>query len=217
MPQKYKHHRFTNKTGILTVLESESGGVYKSELEKDAFVRYLINPGARVIKMQEPCINYIDANGKKRRYTADVRVEWDNPALRARAIEVKYSRELTRHPELAEKFARVRDAFAAQSIEFVVLTEKEIRATGIAMMRFVFGYRNDPEAECEEQILASVGRNQGTTLGEVLDVVAGQNAFKRAIVGSSVWRLVAVHRLRVDFTQRLDETAKLALPSDILN
>lgn len=208
-----KHHRFTNKQGFLTVRDSDSGGRYRSQLEMNACIRYIMNPAVKLVKLQHPSITYKDAQGKRRRYTADLWVEWNNPALRPLAVEVKYQKELNRDPALADKFRLVEQQFAQAGMDFIVLTEAHILAPDIKMMRFVFGYRNDAPTPVEDVILGLVKRRGEVRLAELLEAIAGDNIYAQSCVVPSVWRLVGVHQLRVDFSKTLDSTAKITLPA----
>lgn len=210
-----KHHRFTNKQGILTVRDSESGGRYKSKLEMNACIRYLMQPAVKMAKLQHPCIAYRNAQGKPRRYTADLWVERNNPALRPLAVEVKYQRELDRKPELADKFERVKSEFSRRGADFLVLTEKEILAPDIEMMRFVFDHRNAEPLTVEGDILTVVRRHGEVLLGDLLAAVAGERSYVQALAAPAVWRLVSTHQLRVDFEKILDATAKISVPAAI--
>lgn len=207
-----KHHRFTNKTGFITVRDSESGGRYKSQLEKNGCLRKLMDPAVKKVRLQEPVLYYVSARGKRSRYTADLWVEWHNPSLRPLAIEVKYKKELKRDPELEIKHELVRAAFGKEGKAFLVHTEDQILAPGIEMMRFVFGYRNNEPSAVEQDILTVVRRHGEIALGVLLATVAGDNTYAQALVTPAVWRLVSVHQLRVDFTRNLDSTAKITVP-----
>ncbi len=210
-----KHHRFTNKQGILTVRDSESGGRYKSKLEMNACIRYLMQPAVKLAKLQHPRISYQDAQGKSRRYTADLWVEWNNPALRPLAIEAKYQRELNRRPELSGKFKRVKAEFSLRGVDFLVLTEREILASDIEMMRFVFDHRNAAPMNVEGDILKVMQRHGELLLGDLISAVGGANRYSQMLVAPAVWRLVSVHQLRVNFEKILDATAKISVPAAI--
>lgn len=210
-----KRHRFTNKTGIITVRDSESGGRYKSQLEKHGCIRKLMDPAVKKVRLQEPILYYVNARGKRSRYTADLWVEWHNPSLRPLAIEVKYKKELKRDPELAIKHELLRVAFAKEGKDFLVQTEDGINAPGLEMMRFVFGYRNNAPSEAEHDIMTVMRRHGDMALGDLLATVAGDNTYAQALVTPAVWRLVSVHQLRVDFAKNLDATAKISLPAAI--
>ncbi len=206
-----KRHRFTNSTGILTIRESDSGGLYQSMLERNAFIRELMDPEVKRVRLQEPRINYSDALKKRHRYTADLLVEYHSALRRPKVVEVKYTRELVRKPELREKFIRLKSEFALHSQCFEVVTESEIYAPGFPMMRFIFDYRNNQPTEVDQAILSITRRHAEITLGEILSAVCGDARVARLQVATSVWRLVATKQLTVDFKEILDETAKVSV------
>ncbi|HVZ65079.1 MAG TPA: TnsA endonuclease N-terminal domain-containing protein [Lacunisphaera sp.] len=208
-----KHHRYTNKTGFVTVQGSNSGGRYKSQLELHGCMGKVMDPAVKTVRLQEPMIRYINARGKKSRYTGDLKIEWHNPSLCPQVIEVKYKRDLKRDPNLAIKHELLRVAFAEQGVEFLVYTEDQIHAPEFEMKRFVFGYRNNPPSAFDEDIMTVMRRHGTISLGDLLAVVAGTNTYAQALVTPAVWRLVSIHALRVDFTKILDATAKITLPA----
>lgn len=213
MSRTMKRHRFTNSTGIITLAGCASGGRYKSQLEKEAFIRMFLTAGVDQVRMQEPCISYRDCQGKNRKYTADMRVTFEGHSRPPLIVEVKYQRELDAKPELVEKLTRVAAAFAQRGFAFHVMTDREIKAPGLEMMKFVFGYYNEAIEPAQGQIMQCMKRFHSLTLDDLLSAVAGDNLLRRALVTPSVWRLVAHGQLVTDFTKILNETAIIRLPA----
>lgn len=211
-----KRHRFTNSTGILSVRDSNSGGLFKSHLEKCAFIDYLISPGTKLVRLQEPSISYTDAQGKKRRYTADLNVERRNEA-RPLVLEVKYQRELCRKPDLEQKFELIKAEFARRGIDFRVIVETEIHTSAFPMKRFVFDYINNSPHADEPKVLMVLRRHGMLRLEQVLFAVCGSSRVAQVQLAPAVWRLVATGKILVDFKENLDLAAKLQAPPAIEN
>lgn len=208
-----KLHRFTNSTGILTIRDSDSGGLYRSMLERNAFIHELMNPEVKRVRLQEPRITYADALKKRHRYTADLLVEYQSALRRSKVVEVKYSRELVRKPELKEKFIRLKSEFALRGQDFEVVTENEVYVPGFPMMRFIFDYLNNQPAEADQAILDLIRGYKALSLGEILSAICGNDRVARLQVATSVWRLVAAKLVTVDFNKILNETAKVSFPA----
>jgi hypothetical protein len=204
-----RHHRYTNVTGNAIVRGSESGGRYKSKLEKHGFIRWLMQPEVRTARLQWPCIKYHDAAGKPHRYTGDLLVDFQ-PILRRRplVVEFKYAEKLKKHPELKTMYAAVEAELNRRGYDFRLQTEENVYTPEFSMMKFVYGYRNDDPHPDEPQILACVASQGGLSLAALVQGISSSRARQAELI-PAVWRLVALHRLSVDFSQVLDLSAKI--------
>jgi len=204
-----RHHRYTNSTGIAVVRDSESGGHYKSKLERHGFIRWLMKPEVLTARLQEPCIRYRDADKKPRRYTGDLLIEF-LPSLRRRplVVELKYADKLKKEPALVDFYSAMKVETNRGGRDFILETDEDIYAPGFKMMKFVFGYRNNDPHKGDRQLLATVARNPGLTLERLVQAQSADRVEQAELI-PAVWRLVALHQLKVDFQQILDRSAKI--------
>lgn len=208
-----KRHRYTNSTGTITVRGSASGGTFKSRLECHGFIRAFMGPDVETVRLQSPTIHYTDAAGKRRRYTGDLHVQFDERAKRRNlVIECKYAQQLASDPELVAKLKHVDRAMAGMGYEFAVQTERIIRAHDLRMMRFVFDHVNNDPHPASQTIMDCVKTHKCLSLDDLVKAIALD------VIGSlelvpEVWRLVARRQLAVDFNEILNMSAKIRLPS----
>jgi hypothetical protein len=204
-----RHHRFTNSQGTAHVAGSKSGGRYKSKLERNGFIRWLMNPEVEQVTLQQPRIQYFDQDGEPHRYTGDLLVEFYAATnRRALVIECKYTSQLKSHPELQIKHDAVGAAMNALGRDFIVQTEEDIYAPGFAMMKFVFEHRNNAAHPAQREILAYVKQHGSVNVGELIAALRAHRIAQLELI-PEVWRLVAHHSIRVDFKKTLDLSAKL--------
>jgi hypothetical protein len=209
------HHRFTNVTGVAVVRDSDSGGHYKSKLERHGFVRWLMRPDVKRARLQRPCIHYRAADGEPHRYTGDLLVEFlPSAARRPLVVEFKYSAKLRRQPELKALYAVVEEELNQQGFDFLLQTESDVHASGFKMMKFVFGYRNNDPNLADEDLLKRIGREPGICLRELVQGMSPLRGKQLELV-AAIWRLVALHQARVDFSKILDLSAKIE-PAPVL-
>jgi hypothetical protein len=208
-----KRHRFTNSTGTINIRDSESGGRYKSKLEKYAFIRTFLGPDVISVHLQQPRIKYVDATGEPRRYTGDLLVQFHERAKRRPlVIECKYARKLKSDPGLAKKHQRVAATLDRQGRDFVVHTEHDVQTSDFRMMRFVFDHVNNDPHPASQEILGCLATHRSLSLEQLLNALRSDLLSQCALI-PEVWRLVARHRLSVNFQESLDRSAKISLPS----
>jgi len=205
-----RHHRFTNVRGTATVENSASGGQYRSKLERDGFITWMLNPDVAQARLQKPRVRNPEADGSWRRYTGDLLVDF-HPKLQRRqlVIEFKYGKELadlrktdpSRYPEI-EVYLQ------SKKREFLIQTEEHIHCPGFQMMRFVWDYRNNDAHPASDEIISHVQAHPSVALGEMVAALRAERIARLELI-PEVWRLVATHRLRVDFKKNLDQSAKL--------
>jgi hypothetical protein len=205
-----RHHCFTNSRGVAHVTgDPISGGVYKSLLEKHGLIRWLMNPDVEHARLQQPRIRYRDGLSKPHRYTGDLLVEkFPQVGRRPLVIEFKYKKKLADEPELKTKHEAVGRAFDRYGHDFEVQTEDDVYAPGFEMMKFVYGYRNNQAHPASGEITASVVRNPGISLSELVKTLRCERLAQLELV-AEVWRLVAVRELATDFLKVFDDSTKL--------
>ncbi|HEY0967269.1 MAG TPA: TnsA endonuclease N-terminal domain-containing protein [Opitutaceae bacterium] len=206
-----KRHRFTNSTGTVAVRGTNSGGKYKSKLEREGFIKAYLGADVVSVHLQQPGITYTDGSGKPRRYTGDLLVRFNEKSKRRPlVIECKYAQALADDPSLVEKHKRVALAFNEKGHDFSVQTEREIRTPDFRMMKFVFDHRNNDPHPANHEIMTCMRTHKSLSL-EVLIKAVRSNLIEQYALIPEVWRLVALGELKVDFHQNLDLAAKITL------
>jgi len=208
-----KHHRFTNSTGTIRVADTDSGGDFRSKLERHGFIHWVSQLDVVLVRLQEPRITYLDETGKKRRYTGDLLVHF-HPRVcrRPLVVECKYAANLERDPELVKKLKRVGEAMRRLDRDFMIQTEHDIHTSEFKMLKFVFGHRNNDVHPAQQEIMDCMSLHKQTTLGELLNALR-TDILKQCALIPEVWRLVAMHKLTVNFNEVLNHTVKISLPS----
>lgn len=206
-----KRHRFTNSTGTIAVRGTNSGGKYKSKLEREGFIKAYLGAGVASVHLQQPCITYTDKFGEPRRYTGDLLVRFcEKLKRRPLVIECKYAQALIDDPELVEKHKRVGLTLNGKGHDFSVQTEREIRTPDFRMMKFVFDHRNNDPHPGNQEIMTCMRTHKSLSLEALIKAVRS-NLIEQCVLIPEVWRLVALGELKVDFHQNLDLTAKISL------
>lgn len=155
---------------------------YESCLERDFYL--LCNHAPDVLKFQHQpiTIDYLDKNGKKRRYTPDVYVEYKDH--RRGLYEIKYEEEIIeKHQEYEERWVAAEAWAKENSLEFAILSEKQIKNTRKANVWFTLGASkcasNDKYTNKITNLLAPEGEEYNSIcikLSETLGVEVGKAA-----------------------------------------
>ena len=197
-------HRFTNSRGRILIRGSSSGGLYRSKLEKDGFIKWFFDTSLTRVRLQEPRIKYQDDSGEWHRYTGDLSLEYtDASGRQARVIEFKYQRELDAKPWLKRKFELVEAVFRRQGLAFDVLTEADVYTSEFAGKRFIFEHRNSDPHFAKDELLWVAARRGELRLGELVSAVRTEEVARLSLI-PEVWRLVSIGALRVNFTRVLN-------------
>jgi hypothetical protein len=208
-----KHHRFTNSQGTITVRDCDSGGIFKSRLESLGFIRAYLGPDVASVHLQSPVIRYTDVAGKRRRYTGDLHVRFQERAKRRPlVIECKYEDALQADPALVTKLKHVGREFDGLGFDFCVQTEKIIKAADLLMMRFVFDHGNLDPHPVSKQVMDCMRVHKTLSLEQLIKTL-GLGTLAGYEIIPEVWRLVACRQLAVDFKEILNLSAKIHMPS----
>ena len=113
--------------GIISTSKNPLGYVeYESCIERDFLLLLIHSPSVLTIYHQYKTIHYMDKNGKDRRYTPDVYVEFRDG--RRILVEIKPDEEvINKASKYDERWNAAREWAEAKGIAFMVLTETDIR------------------------------------------------------------------------------------------
>jgi len=205
-------------TRAVTGRHARSGARYESSLERDFFELMMSDPMVDKIEEQPVRINYVDKNGKKRRYTPDALVTFKpNPITqevrRALLCEVKYRDEYKKNfLDLQERIRAALRYARHLGWQFKVVTDREIRTTYLDNIHFLAGFRDrEPHEEHVISILDHLER-VGTMATAVLLSTMASDPWKQAEIIPTLWWLVAHSKLKVDLSGPLSMESPLSLP-----
>lgn len=184
-------------------------GRYQSKLERSAIVAWLLNPDVASTRLNSHTITYVDADGKKRRYTPDLVIEWKSSVRRRPlAIEMKYAAELATDLSLEKKHALLTIVFSRLGYDFVVHTEEDVFTPDFPAKAFILGHLNDPSCARESEILGRVCDAGCISLGELLSSLS-DNERERLCLVPAIWRLVAHRRIFIDYSGPIGDATLL--------
>jgi hypothetical protein len=196
---------------------------FESSLERDLELLLEFDPRVLEFEEQPVHVSWCGPGGKPHVYTPDFLVTYTHfdPARDPRLkclVEVKYRFDLVKN------LAQYRPAFKAaisyaadRGWRFKILTEFEIRAPFLRPVRFLLPFlREEPDEAMEALVLATVARQAERPrikpkINTVLDELCP--SADRGEVLRSLWRLVAVGRLRINFRQSFTLSSIIWIPS----
>lgn len=176
---------------------------FESALERDFLILLDFDPAVEDVLEQPFRINYVDKDGRKRYYTPDFVVEYENGD---RTIyEVKYRANLK--DEWASLKPRFRAAirYAKQNeMRFSIATEVEIRGSSyLANVKFLRTYRSAAPAAGIDEHLVRTLVTLGETTPESLLAAAYWTKENRIKAVAPLWRLVATRQIHADLYEPL--------------
>ncbi|MGO1073833.1 TnsA endonuclease N-terminal domain-containing protein [Lysobacter sp. CA199] len=173
--------------------------VFESSLERDWLMALDFDPSVRTIQVQPFSLHY-QIEGFTRRYTPDVRADYDYPSGSATVVY-----EIKPWEELSINWARYRPRFKAavrycrgRGWRFKILTEHQIRTALLDNARFLRRYRSMPEQELYGQQLLYTMRALGKTTPQALLAAAYWAEETRMAALPMLWKLIATRRLLTD-------------------
>ena len=222
MPVRQIPMQFRSLTGRFASGKIRRSVGFESSLERD--LELLLEFDPRVLDFEEQPLHVVwrGPNGLPHIYTPDFLVTYTrfdpqvDPKLKC-LVEVKYSFDLSK------RLAQYRPAFKAavsyaadRGWRFKILTEFQIRKPCLSHVRFLLPFlREDPDEAMEATVLATVERLADRPwfkprICHVLDDL--QYRKDAGEVLRSLWRLVAVGRLRMDFSKTLTTRRQIWIP-----
>lgn len=202
--------------GLMPCSKVLEGGIakFESSLERDFFV--LLEFNGDVLRWDpQPVRIPVETTGRD--YVPDVLVTFvpepgANESKRT-LYEVKYRDDLKKHwkdyhPRLraARRYAR------SQGWDFKIITEKEIRGSGLlwnAKFLLPYGY-DDPQESCQILLRTSLRRLGVGTPKTVLEA-SSADQWEQALLLSSLWSMVSDGSIGADLTQRLTMDSEIWL------
>lgn len=206
MPVRRIPKNYRNVTGIAAHQKANGKAMFESTLERDFLTLLEFDPAIKTFEVQPLTIEWVNAEGKNRRYTPDVLATFHQHGRSSKVLyEVKYRSELKQHwLELRPKFrAAVRFA-RQQSWRFKLITEIEVRGTYLDNAKFLLPFvRQGPAEEARMDLLdEQIRRMQETTPAEILGHIF-QDEWNRARLLPTLWYLIGTRQIGIDLNTKI--------------
>jgi hypothetical protein len=150
------------------------GAEFESSLERDLILFCVWTYPLDSIKPQPVKIEYIDSQGRPRRYTPDLLLSFDRklaPDRKPMLCEVKPREELRANwTELKAKFRAARRLCKQKGWEFRIFDEHRIRTARLRNIQFLWGYRNSASYDdLDEPIAQAMRQYEKVRLRDIID------------------------------------------------
>jgi TnsA endonuclease-like protein len=210
--RKIGKSRITN-TGRHPSVKAGRMIAFESALERDLFRLLEANPEIKSF-CEQPCtIKFVDAAGKKRSYTPDVRAEYVRPlkhnGRRGYLGEVKSSNFLRRKLALMKPALRAAMKYAhANNLDFHLFTEASLRSPFARNVSFLLHYRDRTVAPGTVATILAAVPSGGIEIQHLVSALS-TDAADQARFLTSVYTLVATGRLCANLDVSLAMTTRV--------
>lgn len=171
---------------------------YESFRERDLIVLLAFDPTIETVEDHPFTIEYTEA-GRNRVYTPDALVRFKaSTKRRPLLIEVKTEAELERAGKTFEPAFNAARAYCKNhSMQFEVVTDKQLLRPRVRNLRFLFPYRLVAADSVLEGRVMELASTCPTTVRELVGVMANEGYVWGDVV-TTVWRLTSLQRIEVD-------------------
>lgn len=185
-----------------------NGQEFESSLERDLLLLVHYDFSVDWYQSQPLTIDYIDENGKNRKYTPDLLIMYHEQALRKGRkpllCEVKYREDYYgQWRELKRKFKAARAYAKEKGWEFRVLTEREIRTPYLKNVKFLLHYRYATFDENYYNKLMPLLEEFGDTDPRTLTEAAYASKERQGHALWTLWAMLARGWVQCDLNQPL--------------
>jgi len=162
---------------------------HESTLERDFVTLCRFDPDVLGIEEQPITINWIDPDGRNRRYTPDYLVVRQTGV---ELVEIKYRDDLwTKWADYKPAFAAAREWAAIRRMRFRIVTDRHIRGPLLSNTKRLIARMHDTvPAEIERDITVTLVRLQPISLSDLVEAVVAPER-PREVVLSALWPLLA--------------------------
>lgn len=195
--------------GTRSITGAMPGGArYESALERDLLYVLMFDINVSKFTPQPVTIEYVDSEGKQRKYTPDILIQHRQDIFPAKTLptilaEVKY------RDDIMANFAEYRKKFKAairyakqKGWRFKILTEREIRTPFLQNAQFLLSYKDPnpyPSPDVISLVLDKVQELRETDV-ETLLISIYQDKWNQAQLLPVIWHLIANRRIGNDLT-----------------
>ncbi|MBC3873505.1 TnsA endonuclease N-terminal domain-containing protein [Undibacterium flavidum] len=201
----------------VTGLHAGTGARYESSLERDFFECMMMEPDFDRLEAQPVKIQYLTTDNKLRRYTPDALVHFKSlkaglPPRRPILCEVKYREELENDfDKFRERFFVARRFARERGWIFKVVTERRIRTTRFANLKFLFRYKKRLVSQSDRELLLELIATDKMVTPKILINSVSENSIRQAELISCLWNLVANGLITVDLLSPLTMNSQISL------
>jgi len=192
----------------------------ESTLEFDFFYHLDFDPLVKTFEEQPLSIDFINDQGKKSKYTPDVKVVYTNKGviekgIKFSLIEIKYTSEVE---EFREKSARKIEAAEryckAKGGRFEIVDEQMVRTTRWENYKFLHRYLDPSGApKVKLDLLRLAHELKVFTANTWIDRIEGSKLLKGQAL-SNLWHLVASRQLVADFDKPVNMISEIKFPEN---
>jgi hypothetical protein len=205
MPIRKVPKNYRNVTGVAAATKAVGAAQFESTLERDFLALLGFSPEVERFEVQPTKVEWRDANGKPCSYTPDVLIEFRPDLARPPWLcEVKYRADLAKDwGKLHPKFLRAIRHARQRRWRFRLITEKEIRTTYLANVRFLAPFKSRMISAADvDRVLAQLRSLGRTTPGDLMASLSS-DAARQAEWLPALWHLMAYHRVCADLERGL--------------
>jgi len=182
-------------------------GKYESTLERDFMEILRFDPDVEEFAAQPMTIDYVDANGKTRKYTPDGFIKFkQRSGVGAPSIlyEIKYREDFRKEwRDLMPKFRAAKRYALQRGWRFEVYTEREIRTAYLNNVRFLQPYlERIPEEGVAKHVLLILN-DLDEADPDLLLCALSSDSNNRAFYIPIIWHLVAIGEIDCDLEKPL--------------
>ncbi len=158
-------------TGYFASFKNKTQIAFESTLERDFYMFLEFEKNVLKYEEQPMQINYEYTDEKKRRYTPDTLVTYQNGTQKL--FEVKYANELESNVELQQKIKILKEHIKEKySIDFDVFTDEDINKQYLENLKFLYKFAFIPSSdEKTSAILQIVQSNENIEVKEILQKI----------------------------------------------
>lgn len=210
----------TSRRALTGRVKMYAGGTasFESSLERDWLVAADFDPSAVQVQEQPFTIHY-QLDGKPRRYTPDLLVEYQAAARASEVVvyEVKPMDDLRANWKMFKpRFKAAVRYCRERGWRFKIVTEKYIRTPFVENAKFLRRYRNlQSQPLFGDQLLYTL-RALGETTPQALLAAAYLHEEKRMAALSELWRLIACRTVGAVLTDTLTMQSPIWLPDAVI-
>lgn len=187
---------------------------YESKLERDYYLRLEFDKSIASYEEQPIRLAGVVA-GKSVSYTPDCLIKYHDPGKATRLVEIKFQSELVeKAAELEPRFSLARSYACDHSLEFAIITEKEIYDGVLDNYRLIYRFGNPPlHFESRKRLIIQALEVLGPQpLKDVLEFLADDRISQVAFM-SSIYHLLFLGEIEANLDKPIDFSTILRTPN----
>ncbi|MBB3122455.1 TnsA endonuclease N-terminal domain-containing protein [Pseudoduganella violacea] len=176
----------------------------------------MADPAVANVEEQPVQISYTTSDGKQRRYTPDALVRFNADTTGATPMpllcEIKYREEYkAKFFEFKERFQVARRYAREQGWRFRVITDREIRTSRFANLRFLGGFKDRIQDADQAEAMLQALRAAGESSPAALLSTFSSDPWKQAALLPALWGLIATEKILADLSEPLSMSSKISV------